>query len=72
MQRPPSVREMLLRKREEGEKDAERWADSFIGECREFCKHTAQEHSEARLHIACVFKDLIAEVRAARERGFAE
>lgn len=70
--RPSSVREMLLRKREEGEASAESWADNFIGECRSFCNHTAAEHSEARLHLACVFKDLLAEVRAARAAGFVD
>ena len=72
MSRPSSVREMWLRKREAGEENAEEWADNFSGQCREFCKHTAAEHSEARLHLACVFKDLLAEVRAARAAGFDE
>lgn len=61
-----SVRAMLLRKQEEMEADAERWAKSFNGECREFCKHTAAEHSDARWHLACVFLDVLAELRELR------
>lgn len=67
-----TVREMLLAKRNEGEAEAERWADCFIGECRKSCRHTAQEHAEARVFVACVLKDLLTEVRAARAAGFIE
>ena len=60
------LREMLLAKREDGEADAERWAEMFISGCRRLCDHTAKEHADARLHLACVFLDLLAEVRATR------
>ncbi len=63
---------MLLRKKEAGEVNAEEWAANFIGPCREFCKHTAQEHGDARLFLACVFQDLLAEVRAARAAGYVD
>jgi hypothetical protein len=61
-----SVRQMLMQKRDEMEANAEQWALSFMGECRDFCKHTAEEHGAARWHLACVFKEVLAELRKLR------
>ena len=67
-----TLRQLLLAKRDAQEAEAERWADSFVGECRVLCRHTAAEHSENRAFVAAVLKDLLAEVRAARKAGFVE
>lgn len=64
---PSPVRSLLDTKRRLGEEEAERWARMFTQECRSSdCPHTAAEHYDARLHLACVFLNVIAERDAAR------
>ena len=57
---------LLREKLEAGEADAARWAERFSGECRKRCIHTAEEHSDGRRHLACVFLDQRAQLVAQR------
>lgn len=56
---------LVYEKREAGYAEAERWAKSFLDECRmPDCPHTAAEHYEARLFLAVKFLKLRDESKA--------
>lgn len=57
----PNASGMLAEKREVMLGNAADWARAFAGECRKHCTHTAEQHFNARWHLACVYLDLIEE-----------